>query len=145
MVTVAHTVEELVRRVEAGDVAANELVIGGVLATTDHGRKLQEAGAEVHAGGSIVVLGALRGTKSAAKVSMRTEITRAEVKGPDTLLTGVAPRAELMVLRGMGSLRAYEYAAAMGAAGRARVERDYDERRVAAAYLDVLEGIVSRR
>jgi valyl-tRNA synthetase len=32
------------------------------------------------------VLGALRGTKSAAKVSMRTEITRAEVRGPDPLL-----------------------------------------------------------
>jgi valyl-tRNA synthetase len=32
------------------------------------------------------VLGALRGTKSAAKVSMRTEITRADVRGPDALL-----------------------------------------------------------
>ena len=32
------------------------------------------------------VLGALRGTKSAAKVSMRTEITRAEVRGPDAVL-----------------------------------------------------------
>jgi valyl-tRNA synthetase len=33
------------------------------------------------------VLGALRGTKSAAKVSMRTEVTRAEVRGPDAVLT----------------------------------------------------------
>jgi valyl-tRNA synthetase len=32
------------------------------------------------------VLGALRGTKSAAKVSMRTEITRAGVRGPDAVL-----------------------------------------------------------
>jgi valyl-tRNA synthetase len=32
------------------------------------------------------VLGALRGSKSTAKVSMRTEITRAEVRGPDTVL-----------------------------------------------------------
>ncbi len=32
------------------------------------------------------VLGALRGTKSAAKVSMRTEISRVEVRGPDALL-----------------------------------------------------------
>jgi valyl-tRNA synthetase len=33
------------------------------------------------------VLGALRGTKSAAKVSMRTEISRARVRGPATVLT----------------------------------------------------------
>jgi valyl-tRNA synthetase len=33
-----------------------------------------------------LVLGALRGTKSAAKVSMRTEITRAQVRGPDAVL-----------------------------------------------------------
>jgi valyl-tRNA synthetase len=38
-------------------------------------------------GAAAAVLGALRGTKSAAKVSMRTEISRAEVKGPDALLT----------------------------------------------------------
>jgi valyl-tRNA synthetase len=37
-------------------------------------------------GAAAAVLGALRGTKSAAKVSMRTEISRAEVKGPDALL-----------------------------------------------------------
>lgn len=35
--------------------------------------------------------------------------------GEPATVTGVAPRARLMVLRGMGSLRAYEYAAAMGA------------------------------
>ncbi|MEZ5962214.1 MAG: S8 family serine peptidase [Planctomycetota bacterium] len=35
--------------------------------------------------------------------------------GEPRTLTGVAPRARLMVLRGMGSLRAYEYAASMGA------------------------------
>ncbi|MCA8952658.1 MAG: S8 family serine peptidase [Planctomycetes bacterium] len=35
--------------------------------------------------------------------------------GEPRTVTGVAPRARLMVLRGMGSLRAYEYAAAMGA------------------------------
>jgi len=35
--------------------------------------------------------------------------------------------------------------AAMGAAGRARVERDYDEKRVADAYLEALDGLVSRR
>jgi valyl-tRNA synthetase len=40
-----------------------------------------------------LVLGALRGTKSAAKVSMRTEITRAEVRGPDAVLAQ-ARRAE---------------------------------------------------
>jgi len=38
-------------------------------------------------GAAAAVLGALRGTKSAAKVSMRTEITRADVRGPDALLT----------------------------------------------------------
>jgi glycosyltransferase involved in cell wall biosynthesis len=35
--------------------------------------------------------------------------------------------------------------AAMGAAGRARVERDYDEGRVVAAYLEALETLVSPR
>lgn len=35
--------------------------------------------------------------------------------GEPRTVTGVAPRAQLMVLRGMGSLRAYEYAATMGA------------------------------
>jgi len=35
--------------------------------------------------------------------------------GVPRTVTGVAPRARLMVLRGMGSLRAYEYAATMGA------------------------------
>ena len=35
--------------------------------------------------------------------------------GEPRTITGVAPRAKLMVLRGMGHLRAYEYAAAMGA------------------------------
>ncbi|MCA8977877.1 MAG: S8 family serine peptidase [Planctomycetes bacterium] len=35
--------------------------------------------------------------------------------GEPRTVTGVAPRSRLMVLRGMGSLRAYEYAAAMGA------------------------------
>ncbi|MFO1078869.1 MAG: S8 family serine peptidase [Planctomycetota bacterium] len=35
--------------------------------------------------------------------------------GEPRTVTGVAPRARLMVLRGMGSLKAYEYAAAMGA------------------------------
>lgn len=35
--------------------------------------------------------------------------------GEPQTVTGVAPRAQLMVLRGMGSLRAYEYAAQMGA------------------------------
>jgi Subtilase family len=35
--------------------------------------------------------------------------------GEPKTVTGVAPRAHLMVLRGMGSLRAYEYAAANGA------------------------------
>jgi len=35
--------------------------------------------------------------------------------GEPRTLTGIAPRARLMVLRGMGSLRAYEYAASMGA------------------------------
>ena len=35
--------------------------------------------------------------------------------GEPKTITGVAPRASLMVLRGMGKLRAYEYAAAMGA------------------------------
>ncbi len=38
-------------------------------------------------GAAAAVLGALRGTKSAAKVSMRTEITRADVRGPDALLS----------------------------------------------------------
>ncbi|MDQ4007084.1 MAG: valine--tRNA ligase [Actinomycetota bacterium] len=49
----------------------------GSAAAADAG--LLEAAAEV--------LGALRGTKSAAKVSMRTEITRAEVRGPDATLS----------------------------------------------------------
>ncbi len=35
--------------------------------------------------------------------------------GAPSTVTGVAPRAELMVLRGMGCLAAYEYAAQMGA------------------------------
>lgn len=35
--------------------------------------------------------------------------------GEPRTVTGVAPRASLMVLRGMGKLRAYEYAARMGA------------------------------
>lgn len=35
--------------------------------------------------------------------------------GEPRTVTGVAPRAKLMVLRGMGRLRAYEYAATMGA------------------------------
>ena len=35
--------------------------------------------------------------------------------GTPATVTGVAPRARLMVLRGMGRLRGYEYAAAMGA------------------------------
>jgi subtilisin family serine protease len=35
--------------------------------------------------------------------------------GEPRTITGVAPRAELMVLRGMGDLRAYEYAAGAGA------------------------------
>ncbi|MGH3367105.1 MAG: valine--tRNA ligase [Nocardioidaceae bacterium] len=39
----------------------------------------------LHAAGT--VLSALRGVKSESKVSMRTEITRAEVRGPDALLT----------------------------------------------------------
>lgn len=35
--------------------------------------------------------------------------------GEERTITGVAPRAQLMVLRGIGSLHAYEYACAMGA------------------------------
>lgn len=35
--------------------------------------------------------------------------------GEPRTITGIAPRAQLMVLRGMGRLRAYEYAASMGA------------------------------
>lgn len=43
-------VPELVRRVEAGDIRADELIIGGSLAQTRDGARLREAGASVHAG-----------------------------------------------------------------------------------------------
>jgi CRISPR-associated protein Cst2 len=44
------SVGELVRRVEAGDVDARELIVGGALHGTAHGDALAAAGAEVHAG-----------------------------------------------------------------------------------------------
>jgi subtilisin family serine protease len=42
-------------------------------------------------------------------------ITAGRPWGEPRTVSGTAPRAQLMVLRGMGSLRAYEYAATMGA------------------------------
>lgn len=43
-------VSELVRRVEAGDIRASELYVGGALAGTEHGERLKKAGAHVEAG-----------------------------------------------------------------------------------------------
>lgn len=42
--------KELLRRVESGDIAASELVIGGQLAETATGAALKKAGADVHSG-----------------------------------------------------------------------------------------------
>ena len=47
--------------------------------------------------------------------SMCAGIMAGRPSGEKPLVTGVAPRARLMVLRGMGHLKAYEYALAMGA------------------------------
>lgn len=42
--------KELLRRVENGDIAASELVIGGQIAETETGKALKDAGADVHGG-----------------------------------------------------------------------------------------------
>lgn len=55
---------ELVRRVEAGDVAPDELVVGGSLATTDSGQRLSALGATV-----------LPGVKAAAEEARRRLVT----------------------------------------------------------------------
>ncbi len=44
------TVPEIKRRVEAGDITGNELIVGGSLAEMDDGKWLKEKGASVHGG-----------------------------------------------------------------------------------------------
>lgn len=46
----SYTVERLIHRVESGDVPANELVVGGELAATAEGKKLESLGVKVFAG-----------------------------------------------------------------------------------------------
>ncbi len=58
----------LVRLIEVGDVAANELIVGGEIADTPHGKELQELGATVH-----------RGVKEALGVAKK-QLFRIEVK-----------------------------------------------------------------
>jgi CRISPR-associated protein Cst2 len=45
-----YTVERLIQRIESGDVPADELIVGGEVATTPEGARLKELGATVHAG-----------------------------------------------------------------------------------------------
>jgi CRISPR-associated protein Cst2 len=45
-----YTVERLVKRVEAGDIPASELIIGGELASTDEGKRLADLGVKACAG-----------------------------------------------------------------------------------------------
>lgn len=44
------TVEKLLKRVESGDIPADELIIGGEIADTDEGKKLKESGVKVFGG-----------------------------------------------------------------------------------------------
>jgi CRISPR-associated protein Cst2 len=46
----SYTVEKLVRRVESGDIPADELIIGGELTSTSDGRRLKELGAAMFTG-----------------------------------------------------------------------------------------------
>jgi len=43
----SYTVERLIRRIESGDVPADELIVGGELAATSEGARLKELGAKV--------------------------------------------------------------------------------------------------
>lgn len=45
-----YTVERLIRRVEAGDICASELIVGGEVALTDEGKKLADLGVTVLTG-----------------------------------------------------------------------------------------------
>lgn len=45
-----YTVERLIHRIESGDIAAGELIVGGELASTDEGKKMESLGVKVFAG-----------------------------------------------------------------------------------------------
>jgi CRISPR-associated protein Cst2 len=46
----SYTVERLIRRVESGDIPSSELIVGGELATTAEGKKLESLGVKVFPG-----------------------------------------------------------------------------------------------
>lgn len=48
--TRSYTVDRLIKRVEGGDIPANELIVGGEIASTAEGKKLKELGVEVFSG-----------------------------------------------------------------------------------------------
>lgn len=48
--TRSYTVEKLIRRVENGDIASNELIVGGEIAAHEEGKRLQALGVEVFGG-----------------------------------------------------------------------------------------------
>ncbi|CAM3466000.1 MULTISPECIES: DevR family CRISPR-associated autoregulator [Brevibacillus] len=48
--TRSYTVEKLIRRVESGDIAPNELIVGGEIAEREEGKQLQTLGVEVFGG-----------------------------------------------------------------------------------------------
>lgn len=45
-----YTIERLIQRIESKDIAADELIVGGELASTEEGAKLEQLGVSVHKG-----------------------------------------------------------------------------------------------
>ncbi len=45
-----YTIERLIQRIESQDIAADELIVGGELASTEEGAKLEQLGVSVHKG-----------------------------------------------------------------------------------------------